>query len=324
MTLAIGVIGTGVMGRNHVRVLSELRDRCRLVGVYDTDSKKAAQIAHEFDTIAFSSLDRFLQSVDAAVVAVPVFDHYEVARYCLENGVHVLIEKPMTTTIEQGEELKTLASIKNLKIQVGHIELFNPAIRVLKDIIRQEEVIALDIHRLSPFNERVKDIDVIMDTMIHDLYILSYLGGPDPVSCTAYGRALYEHLNHVVATFQYNDGLIATLTASVVTEEKVRTIHVVTKDAYVQVDLLDKKILISRSTNFYFSDRTADYKQQSIVEKVMVPAYEPLREQLLHFIDCIRFDQTPLVTADDGLQTLRMAETVKRNLVNVKEAVASR
>lgn len=320
MTLKIGVIGTGAMGKNHVRALSGLTDRCSLIGIYDTDAEKAVHIAREFATQPFPTLDRLLSAVDAAVVAVPVFAHYQVARRCLEQGVHVLIEKPMTATVEQGEKLGQLVRDKNLKLQVGHIELFNPTIRVLKTIMQQEEVIAIDIHRLSPFDERVKDMDVIMDTMIHDLYILSYLGGPDPVSCTAYGRALHGHLNHVVATFQYADGLLATLTASIVTEEKVRTIDVVTKHAYIRADLMDKKILISRSTNFFLSNSDADYKQQNILEKVIVPPYEPLKEQLIHFIDCVCFNKTPLVTAKEGLDTLRMAEAVKQNIVNYREA----
>lgn len=320
MTLRIGVIGTGAMGKNHVRVLSGLKDRCRLDGVFDTDAERAAMIAREFGTKPFPTLKMLIDSLDAAVVAVPIFAHYDVVKQCLEQGVHVLVEKPMTATIEEAEKLRDLATEKGLKLQVGHIELFNPTIRVLNNILQQEELIAIDIQRLSPFEERVKNIDVIMDTMIHDLYILSYLAGRDPVSCTAYGRTLHQHLNHVVATFQYADGLIATLTASIVTEEKVRTIRVVTKKAYVQADLMDKKILISRSTNFFLSNHDCDYKQQNIIEKVIVPPYEPLREQLIHFIDCIRLDKTPLVAADQGLETLRMAEEVKQNMINYHEA----
>ncbi|TCS73523.1 Gfo/Idh/MocA family protein [Effusibacillus lacus] len=315
MTLKIGVIGTGVMGKNYIRVLSGLQDRCRLTGVFDIDCKKAAGIAGDYEIQAFSNLAGLLQSVDAAIVAVPVFDHYQVAKQCLENGIHILVEKPITATVEQGERLRELARDKNRKLQVGHIELFNPTIRVLKNIMQQEEVIAVDIHRLSPFEERVKNIDVIMDTMIHDLYILSYLSGLVPVSFTAYGSRLHEQLDHVVATFQFANGMLATLTASLVTEEKVRTIHAVTKKAYIRADLLDKKILISRSTNFFLSNRDADYKQQNIVEKVIVPAYEPLREQLLHFIDCIENDKTPIVSAKEGLDTLRMAEAVKQSII---------
>ncbi|MCL6458111.1 MAG: SDR family NAD(P)-dependent oxidoreductase [Gorillibacterium sp.] len=130
MRISVGVIGTGAMGKNHVRVLSELNDKYRLVGVYDTNRERAAGIAREFETQAFSSLEQLVQSVDAAIVAVPVSSHYEIARYCLENGVHVLIEKPMTSTIDEGEALKSIAREKGLKIQVGHIELFNPTIIV--------------------------------------------------------------------------------------------------------------------------------------------------------------------------------------------------
>lgn len=320
MTLKMGVIGTGVMGKNYVRILSGLKDRCQLMGVFDIDMAKAVQIATEYETEAFDSLDRLLESVDAAVIAVPIFAHFDVARHCLERGVHIIIEKPMTATVEQGEKLRDLAQEKDVMLQVGHIELFNPTIRVLKKIILQEEVIAIDIHRLSPFSERVKDIDVIMDTMIHDLYILSYLGGPEPVSYTAFGKSIHAHLDHVVALFQYDTGMIASLTASLVTEEKVRTIHVVTKEAYIQADLMDKKIFISRSTNFFLSNKDADYKQQNIVEKVIVPPYEPLKEQVLHFIDCIRTGKTPLVTAKEGLETLRMAEGIKQYILNHNKA----
>ncbi|MEJ8545136.1 Gfo/Idh/MocA family oxidoreductase [Brevibacillus borstelensis] len=320
MNLKIGVIGVGAMGKNHVRVLDGLSDRCQLTGVYDLEPERGASIARDFDTRSFAELDSLLESVDAAVVAVPVFGHYDVAKKCMERGIHVFVEKPLTATIEQGRELIGLARTKKVKLQVGHIEMFNPTIRVLKDIMQHEEVIAIDIHRLSPFDERVKDIDVVMDTMIHDLYILSYLAGDQPAKCTAYGRALHQHLNHVVATFQYENAVIATLTASIVTEEKVRTIDVVTRNAYIRADLMDRKIVISRSTNFFMSNRNADYKQQNIMEKVIVPFQEPLREQLVHFLDCIRFDHEPMVTAEDGLNTLLMADKVKRSMIRLKEA----
>jgi len=312
MTIRIGVIGTGVMGANHVRVLSDLKDRCHLVGVFDVDEKKAASIAAAFEIPAYTTFHDLLNTIDAAVIAVPISEHYEVSRMCIERGIHVLIEKPMTETIEEAEKLKELGKDKSVKVQVGHIELFNPAIKVLKRILNHEEIIAIHIQRLSPYSDRWRNVDVITDMMIHDLYILNYLFESKPQVCSSFGRVIHNKLNHVVATLQFKDGLIATLTGSQVTEEKVRTIQVITKKAYIFVDLMDRKILISRSTNFFISNhQQADYKQQNIVEKVIVPASEPLREELQHFIDAIAKDLNPSVSIDEGIEALQMVDLVK-------------
>lgn len=316
MQIKIGVIGTGAMGMNHIQVLSKLNNDCELVGVYDIDFKRAEAVAQANNIKAYSTLEELLSTVNAAVIAVPVDEHYKVARKCLEQEVHVLIEKPITQSIDEAYRLKKMAEHKNIKIQVGHIELFNPTIKVLKKIIENEDIIAIDIDRLSPYSERWNNVDVITDLMIHDLYILNYIIGSPPIICKSFGRVIHQKLNHVVVNFLYKDGLIATLSGSQVTEKKVRKIQVITRNAYIIADLINRKIVISRSNNFFKSNQVVDYKQENILENVFVPSSDPLRDELLHFVYSIQRNTRPKISTDEGIEALEMVELVHTNMIN--------
>ncbi|MFD2614863.1 Gfo/Idh/MocA family oxidoreductase [Paenibacillus gansuensis] len=312
--MKVGVIGTGAMGTNHIRVYNTLKDRCQLTGIFDTDYERASQVAADFGVTAFRTVDELLERVEAVSVTVPTSAHFEVGALCADRGIHVLIEKPMTETLEQGEMLIHKANKSGVVLQVGHIELFNPTINVMKNILANEEIIAFEMKRMGPPEARNRHSDVVMDLMIHDLYILLYLLEEDVERIHALGRIYFQALKHVSTLLQFHSGIIANLTASQVTEEKVRTLKVVTKDAFIQADLLDRNILISRSTNFLLDKASTGYRQHNIVEKVIIPTHEPLRMQLIHFIESIQNGKAPKVAGSDGLRALLLAERIRREL----------
>lgn len=312
--LKVGVIGTGVMGTNHMRVYASLPDKCELAGIYDSDPERARKVAAEYEVTAFASLDQMLATVDAVSITVPTAFHLAIGLQAMVKGVHVLIEKPIAANLKEADELIACAAQSGLVMQVGHIELFNPAIHVLKRILEQEAIIAFDIHRMGPQEPRNQFSDVVHDLMIHDIYILQYLLGDRVAEIKAVGRSIGNVPKYVSALMRLDSGIIAQLTASQVTEEKVRMIRIVTEKAFIQADLLDRKIVISRSTSFYLQNKTAGYRQQNIMEKVQIPAQEPLRLQIIHFLECVSRGTQPIVSGLEGRMALAVSEQVRAAL----------
>lgn len=304
--MKIGVIGTGVMGKNHLRVYSSLSERCQVVGVYDIDYKRAKLVADEFCTVAYNTLDDLLKHVDAVSIAVPTVAHFDVGSKCLDQKVHVLMEKPITETVAEAKKLICKANNAGLKLQVGHIELFNPTINVLQRILADQEIIALDIHRMKPLEPRNQNVDVVKDLMIHDIYTLLYLLKDSIDNVYAIGRSNNAAVKHAIALFRFRSGNVAQLTASHVAEEKVRTIRVIAKKAFINADLLGRKIVVTRPDN----------SQQTIVEKIAVPEQDPLKMQLLQFINCIENNAKPAVTGEDGLLALSVTDKINQILWN--------
>ncbi|MGZ4163692.1 MAG: Gfo/Idh/MocA family oxidoreductase [Tumebacillaceae bacterium] len=317
------MIGTGVMGRNHVRVLASMTNMCQLVGVYDVDPIRASQVAREFGVQSFVALDDLLKQVDAVTIAVSIPEHYAIGLTCIAHKKHMLMEKPITETSTQAAELIAKAKENGVLLQVGHIELFNPAIQVLRNVMAQEEIIAVDIHRMSHLEPRMMNVDVVKDSMLHDIYVLFTIFGERVKTMYAVGRVYHDTIKHAVALLEFPSGVVAQVTASFLTEEKVRTIRVITRNAFIQADLLDKKIVITRATNFYLDKTPASYSQQNIIEKVVVPMQEPLRAQFEHFLSCIQQNIEPAVTGDDGRNALAMAERISQAILQQKQSGGS-
>ncbi|OZB91052.1 Gfo/Idh/MocA family protein [Paenibacillus sp. XY044] len=318
--MRVGVIGAGVMGENHVRVYTALSNYCELIGIYDADQKRAQHISAKFQTMAFESLEDLLDQVDAVSIAVPTFHHYQVGLACIAKGVHMLMEKPLAQNMKEGKDLIKRAAEAGVKLQVGHIELYNPVIRVLQQIIEQEDVVAVDIHRMSPFEARWQNVNVVDDLMIHDIYILHHLFHTRTDAVQAVGYADQGTIRHAAALIQMDNGLIVQVTASYITEEKIRTIRIVTKTAFIQADLLDKQVLITRSTRFYQSSLNMNYTQQNIVEKIAVPIQEPLWLQLLDFITCIKNGTQPNVPGEGGLLAMEITGEITKKILKAEES----
>lgn len=312
--MRVGVIGTGTMGQRHCRVYSSLR-QAQLVGICDAAPEVGHQVAQQYDVPFYRSIEELLEHVDAVSLATPTPLHFDLAMRCLAQGVHVLIEKPITETIEQAEMLTQAAEASNLVVQVGHIERFNPAYMELKNVLGDMTVLAVNLRRLSPYAGSNTDVDVVLDLMVHDIDLALDLMGQEPASVSAYGLTAFSGtVDHAIVYLGLESGPLLTLTASRVTEQKVRSIEVMAVEAYVDGDLLNKNISVHRRTIGQYMNhnhRGVKYRQESIVERIHVPTFEPLLLELQHFVDCILQDKPTQVPARDGLNALRLAVVVR-------------
>lgn len=317
-TNRVGVIGVGLMGERHCRVYNSLRS-IDFAGVYDVDEKRGQEVAEKYETKYFGSVSDLLNEVDAVTIATPTPYHFDLAMRAFEKGIHTLIEKPMALTTEQAKTLVDTAHRENIIVQVGHIERFNPAFIELKNVGSAMSIVAITIRRLNSFDASNTDVDVIFDLMIHDIDLLLNLVDQPVESLTAYGRSTHNGaIDHAVANFCFKDGPIATITASRITQQKVRAVEITAPDAYVEGDLMNKNLVIHRrivgdfvGQNTYNRSGTK-YRQESLIERIHVPIHEPLMLQLQHFIDCVREKRTPDVSAEDGLNAMYYAESISR------------
>jgi virulence factor len=303
----IGVIGTGRMGRNHCRVYSNLR-HAKFVGVCDIDAELGKEMAKVYEVSFFRDVDALLENVDAVSVCTPTRDHYEIVKRCLEQGIHVMVEKPFTEMLEQAELLKGAASKSKAVVQVGHIEKYNPAFIELQKVLEGKEILVMNFNRLSPFQGSNIDVDVILDLMIHDIGLVVDMFESEPVSVDAHGFSVFtDTIDHGMAILKYEPEILLTLTASRVTEQKVRGISVTTRDAFIEADLLQKTIAVHRRTlgDYVNQKNSVKYRQESLIERIVVPAVEPLFLELQDFVTCVSESKTPQVTAEDGYKALR-------------------
>ncbi|ADJ13723.1 Gfo/Idh/MocA family protein [Halalkalicoccus jeotgali] len=301
-----GVIGVGSMGQNHARVYRELPET-QLVGVHDVDMEQAGSVADAFGTAAMG-MDALLEGVDMVSIAVPTQFHYDTARECIEAGVSVLVEKPFVEDLENGRRLIELAEQRNAVLQVGHIERFNPAVMTLQDLLDDLEIIAMEARRLGPPVDRDIEDTAVMDLMIHDIDILLSLLDEDVRD--VYGAGTRKS-NYATATIQTPSGRIGQLTASRVTQQKVRELTITAENCRVIVDYIDQSIEITRqSLPEYVKQEGFRYRHENIVEQVLVERREPLKNELSAFAEAVRTGSEPVVTGEDGLQALSLARQI--------------
>ncbi|MCS6910149.1 MAG: Gfo/Idh/MocA family oxidoreductase [Anaerolineales bacterium] len=316
--MKIGVLGVGRMGQRHCRVCANLR-RVHLAGVYDTDEAQGRHVAQQYDTTAYTDVDALLAAVDAVTIATPTPYHFELTQRCLERGKHVLIEKPIAETLEQARALTEAAEASGLVVQVGHIERFNTAYMELKNVLETMTPLALNFRRLSASAGSNTDVDVVLDLMIHDANLVLDLLGEWPAEIVTYGLSVFtETVDHAVAQLVFPRGQLVTLTASRVTEHKVRSIEVTAREAYIECDLLNKSLLAHRQTiGEYLSHngRGVKYRQESIVERIQIPMFESLFLELQHFVDCILDGKPSLVSARDGMQALELVTLIREQAI---------
>lgn len=307
-----------MMGQRHCRIYSTLR-HTEFVGVCDAHPETGHKMAQTYGVSFFADIDDLLREVDAVSIATPTPLHFDIAARCLEQGVHILVEKPMTTTVEQAEILTQIAEASGLIVQVGHIERFNPAYIELRNVIENMSLLAVHLRRLSAYEASNTDVDVILDLMIHDIDLALDLINQEPIAVTAHGLTTCNNkaTDHAVAHLRFENGPLITLTASRVTEQKIRLIEVTAKESYLECDLLNKNILAHRRTMGEYLNHNhqgVKYRHESIIERIYIPIYEPLFSELQHFIDCIIENKTPAVTAQDGLNALRLAITIQESI----------
>jgi predicted dehydrogenase len=310
--IRVGVIGVGVMGERHCRVYSGLR-RVDLIGIADLNTDRGRAVAANYETHYFEDYRQLLAEVDAVSIATTTPSHFELALDVLAHDVHLLVEKPLTETLAQGERLVAEAEQRGKILQVGHIERFNPAYLELKNVIEGMRLIAINVQRLSSFDASNTDVDVIRDLMIHDLDLVGDLLGHDFEGLTAWGRSISsDSIDHAVANLSFKDGPIVTLTASRITEQKVRSLEVIADGTYIEVNLLSKSLMLHRRTFPQYVDnhQPAKYRQESVIECIHVPMVEPLLLELRHFVECVSKGAPSSVPGQDGLYALQLADRV--------------
>lgn len=299
--LRIGVIGTGSLGRHHVRILSSLPG-AELVGVYDIRPEIAAAVAHEFDTRSYPALEPLAQQLEAAVVAVPTIDHAAVGCELLERGIHVLVEKPIAASLRAADQLVAAAGEQILA--VGHVEYFNPAVERLLAV--REAPGFVEVHRLAAFSPRSLDIDVVLDLMIHDLQILHALDESPVAEVRATGiSVLSDRIDIANARVALTSGCVANLTASRVSSERVRKLRVFLPGrGYYSVDYQQQEI-----KGFRLEDARGE--RQIVPDPLEVTRQEPLVRELEAFVNACRGERRWLV---DGVQARRALKTAYRVL----------
>ncbi|GBD92636.1 4-carboxy-2-hydroxymuconate-6-semialdehyde dehydrogenase [bacterium BMS3Abin05] len=318
----IGVVGLGKLGRLHTALLKEI-SKIDFVGLYDTRLPRMKEVSGEFEVQAFPSLEALLDAVDALVIAVPTQVHAEVALPALHARKHIFIEKPITATLEEADSLLRAAQENAVKIQVGHIERFNPAFLALQDETLMPMFI--ETHRLASFDPRGTDVAVVLDLMIHDIdLILSLVKSPiEMIDATGVAVASRE-ADIANARIRFKNGCVANLTASRISLKKMRKMRIFQKDAYLTLDFLQKQAEIYRLKDVVPSEKPEHlafnligqrgFAKKILYEKRTQENLNALKEELSAFVTSILEDSTPLVTGDDGRKALDVALQIMRQV----------
>ena len=295
------VIGVGYLGRFHAQKYASL-PQSRLVAVVDADPVARDRVAAEVGCRAVADFREVLGEVDAVSIATPTPAHHDIARECLERGVHVLVEKPVTETLAEAKSLIEIAARRGRILQVGHLERFNPAIRALEGTLGTPRFV--ESHRLAPFKERGTDVNVVLDLMIHDIDLIQSLVRAPIVSIDAVGASVFSSgLDIANARIRYANGCVANTTASRISMKMERKLRIFQDDAYVSIDLQQKVLTVVRKPP---EGSGAALGQVSIEER----SYEQgdaLRLEIEAFLESISVGRPPVVTGEDGLRALETA-----------------
>ncbi len=303
----VGVIGVGRMGQFHVNVYSEMPE-VELAGVADINSGRGSAIREKFNVEYFRDYHELLKKIDVASIAVPTGLHYEIAKEALNQGVHLLVEKPISNSYEKAYELFEIAEKRGLVLQVGHVERFNGAVQELHKIV--EDPILVQCRRMGPFDPRVAHDSVVLDLMIHDIDIVLNLIKSEVDELYVTGSSIVSQTGDVVtAQIKFASGCMATFTASRVTQNKMRNMSVTCKSKYIYLDFADQEIHVHRMATSKHELRKNElrYQEESIMERIFVHRDNPLKLELSHLIDCVKNGADRAVSVDSELKSLRMA-----------------
>jgi predicted dehydrogenase len=300
-TVRTGVIGVGYLGRFHAQKYASL-PQSRLVAVVDPDAASRERVAAEAGCRGYGDFREILGEVDAVSIATPTPLHHAIARECLQRGVHVLVEKPITETLPEARELVELADRSGLVFQVGHLERFNPAILALGESLHTPRFV--ESHRLAPFRERGTDVNVVLDLMIHDIDLIQSLVAAPIESIDAVGASVFSAgLDIANARIRFTNGCVANTTASRVSMKMERKLRLFQDDAYVSIDLQQKVLTIVRKP----PAGTAATPGQVVIEERSYEQGDALRLEIESFLRSIREGRSPVVSGEDGLRALETA-----------------
>lgn len=311
--LKVGVLGAGHLGKIHLRLLNQ-SEKYELVGFFDPFEDNANKVAAEFGYKKFDSIKSLIAAVDVVDIVTPTIQHFDCAKMVIEAGKHIFIEKPIATTVEEAEEIVTLANKYNVKGQVGHVERFNPAFTAVKDKINKPMFI--ETHRLAEFNPRGTDVPVVLDLMIHDIdAILSVVKSKVKTVNASSVAVISDSPDITNARLEFENGCVANITASRISMKNMRKSRFFQKDAYISVDYLDKICEVVRMQDapevpgdFDMILQNAEgVKKQIYFDNPHVNPNNAILDELETFADAINNNTTPIVTLEDGTEALRVA-----------------
>jgi UDP-N-acetylglucosamine 3-dehydrogenase len=297
--LRVGVVGVGVMGSNHARVLSDM-SAIELVGVADPDVKQREFVARTLGCAGFADIDGLLAAgVDAITVAAPTHLHHDLALECISRGVHVLVEKPIAPSVEEGRAIVAAARRAGVTLMVGHVERFNPAVESIKRAIKDQDILSIAITRVGPFPPRMSNVGVVIDLAVHDIDLIRWFTDSEIIEIQPQlSSAVAEREDIALLQFRTASGVLAHINTNWLTPFKARTIHVATRDKYLIADLLTMQV-----TECFGFQADGSYSMRHL----SVGYAEPLRSELLAFIESIRTGRIPAVTGEEGVASLEIA-----------------
>src|SRR6478609_6995302 len=297
--LRVGVVGVGVMGSNHARVFAGLPGT-ELVGVADPDRKQAEFVARTLGCAAVADVDKLIErDVDAVTVAAPTHLHHDIALACIARGVHVMVEKPIASSVEEGQEIIGAARRAGVTLMVGHVERFNPAVEAIKEAIRGEDILSIGITRVGPFPPRMSNVGVVIDLAVHDIDLIRWFTDSDIVDVQPQlSSAVAEREDIALLQFRTASGVLAHINTNWLTPFKARNVTVATRGKYVMGDLLTRQV-----TECFGFKPDGSYSMRHLP----VGHDEPLRAELIAFLDAVRTGGVAAVTGEEGVASLEIA-----------------
>lgn len=302
--LKIGIIGIGHLGARHLKVYSELSDKVDIIGACDIKQERAQRLARNYNVPFFEDYKALADKVDAVNICVPTQNHHEIAKFFLQNKIHTFVEKPITTTVAQADELIALAQEHNCTLQVGHVERFNSAFQSIKHFT--QDPLFIECHRLNHFPNRSLDIGVVMDLMIHDIDIILGLIDSPIQQIQSIGVNVLTPLEDIAnVRLTFANGCVCNLTASRVSDEVTRKIRIFQKDTYISLDYVKQEAFIYKKN-----------EHQIVKHSLPIEKEEPLKKELEHFIECIQEDKKPIVSGVEGRNALKVALEITQEINN--------
>ncbi|MBK9734613.1 MAG: Gfo/Idh/MocA family oxidoreductase [Saprospiraceae bacterium] len=316
--MKIGLVGLGHLGKIHLKCL--LNTNFEFVGFYDTDRVLSATMAEMHQIESFESLEALIAAVECVDIVSPTTYHYEIAKQAIIAGKHVFIEKPLTETLDQADELVQLAHKYGVKVQVGHVERYNPAIRSLSNIQFKPKFI--EGHRLAIFNPRGTDVSVVLDLMIHDLDIILNMVKSEVKEVRANGVCIVSKTPDICnARIEFENGTVVNLTASRISLKNMRKIRIFQDDAYISLDFLDKEAQVVKIEENVEGDdfsgmtiQTKDGLKRIIIEAPTIMQNNAIEEELNDFYNAVVHNTNVLVTIEDGYKALKLAQIIERKM----------
>lgn len=320
--LKVGVFGVGHLGKFHINNWKEISD-AEIIGFYDPNNATAKEVEHQYNIKRFVTPELLMNEIDAADIVAPTTHHFELCEMAIRRGKHVFVEKPLANTIAEGKKIVKMVREANVKLQVGHVERFNPAYVSVKDM--NLKPMFIEVHRLAQFDARGTEVSVILDLMIHDIDIILSIVKSDVKNISASGVAVLTDMPDIAnVRIEFYNGCVANLTSSRISMKKMRKMRLFQKDAYIGIDFLDKKTEVIQlkneddATSFSFDIQTPHGVKTIAVSSPAIPATNAIKDELTSFTDAIKNNKTVVVSEIDGYAAMEVAHHILDKISNTK------